>query len=193
MSLQGPIVVVAENPAAGLVEALSAAGAFPIVETTWIDAPTAFLAVKPSAVILAESGAAPSEASARMLGLQIATVEGPLVPVIAMVEGAQEIAIPIALPADASLPVERLIARLRAALRVRALHTTVLRRMETCAAEGGVVPALPSEDPLADATVLIAGRGPLYPALSVALGEHVKLVGALSVENAARHLNARDI
>jgi hypothetical protein len=41
--------------------------------------------------------------------------------------------------------------------------------------------------------VLIAGRGPLYTGLSVALGEHVKLVGALSVENAARHLNARDI
>src|SRR6185312_5386335 len=190
---QGPIVVVAENPATGLLEALSAAGAFPIVETTWVDAPTAFLSVKPSAVIIAEPGAAPNEASARMLGLQIATGDGPLAPVIALAEGAQEIALPIALPADASLPVERLIARLNAALRVRALHATVLRRIDTCAAEAGVTPALPSDDPLTDATVLIAGRGPLYPALSVALGEHVKLVGALSVENAARHLNARDI
>jgi hypothetical protein len=41
--------------------------------------------------------------------------------------------------------------------------------------------------------VLIAGRGPLYPALSVAMGERVKIAGALSVEAAARHLNLRDI
>jgi hypothetical protein len=52
---------------------------------------------------------------------------------------------------------------------------------------------LPVGDALDDATVLIAGRGPLYPALSVAMGERVKMAGALSVEAAARHLNARDI
>ena len=40
---------------------------------------------------------------------------------------------------------------------------------------------------------LIAGRGPLYPKLSVAMGERVKMLGALSVETAAKHLNARDI
>ena len=193
MSLQGPIVVVAEKPSAGLVEALSAAGAFPIVETTWADAPTAFVAVKPAAVVIAESGEPPSEASARMLCLQIATVNGPLVPVIALVEREQEAAIPVALPADASLSMERLIARLRAALRVRALHETVLRRIESFAADGGAMPALSLSDALADATVLIAGRGPLYPALSVAIGERVNMVGALSVENAARYLNARDI
>jgi hypothetical protein len=191
--LQGPILIIAEKPANGLVEALSAAGAFPIVESTWVDAPTAFLSIKPSAVIVAGPGAPPSEASARLLGLQIVTAEGPLVPAIAMAEGAQEIALPVALSADASLPVERLIARMNTSLRVRALHATVLRRIETCPTEGGMTPALPSDDPLNDATVLIAGRGPLYPGLSVALGEHVTLVGALSVENAARHLNARDI
>jgi len=46
---------------------------------------------------------------------------------------------------------------------------------------------------LEDAAVLIAGRGPLYPALSVAIGERVKMVGGLSVETAARHLASRDI
>ncbi len=40
---------------------------------------------------------------------------------------------------------------------------------------------------------LIAGRGPLYPKLSVTMGERVKMLGALSVEAAAKHLNARDI
>ena len=41
--------------------------------------------------------------------------------------------------------------------------------------------------------MLLAGRGRSYPALSVAVGERVGLVGALSVESAARALNARDI
>jgi len=52
---------------------------------------------------------------------------------------------------------------------------------------------LPVGDALEDATMLIAGRGPLYPALSVAIGERVSMVGAFSVETAAKHLNARDI
>ena len=37
------------------------------------------------------------------------------------------------------------------------------------------------------------GRGAAYPALSVALGERMGVVGALSVEAAAKHLNTRDI
>jgi len=185
--------VVAEQPAANLVEALSAAGAFPIVEANWADAPTAFVAVKPAAVVIAKAGPPSSESSARTLCLQIATANGPIVPAIARVEDEQEAAIPIALPADAALPVERLIARLASALRVRALHATVLRRIETFASPDGKLPALPVVDALEDATVLIAGRRPLYPALSVAIGERVNMVGALSVETAAKHLGSRDI
>ena len=193
MSLQGPMIVVAENPATDLVAALSAAGAFPIVETTWADAPTAFVSVKPAAVMIAEPGPPASETSARMLCLQIATVNGPIVPAIALAHGKLDAAIPIALTADASLPVERLIARLTSAMRVRALHATVLRRIELFTTQGGKLPMLPVGDALDDATVLIAGRGPLYPALSVAMGERVKIAGALSVETAAKHLNSRDI
>ena len=48
-------------------------------------------------------------------------------------------------------------------------------------------------DPTRDATVLLIGRGGAYPALSVALGERIGVVGALSIEAAAKHLNARDI
>ena len=69
----------------------------------------------------------------------------------------------------------------------------MLRRIDLFASHGGKLPALPVGDALDDATVLIAGRGPLYPALSVAIGERVNMVGALSVETAAKHLDARDI
>ncbi|MCJ9736663.1 GGDEF domain-containing protein, partial [Bradyrhizobium sp. PRIMUS42] len=48
-------------------------------------------------------------------------------------------------------------------------------------------------DPARDATVLLVGRGAAYPALSVALGERVGVVGALSIEAAAKHLNTRDL
>ncbi len=187
------MIVVAENPAPDLVEALGAAGAFPIVEANWADAPTAFVTVKPAAVIIAEPGPAPSEANARMLCLQIATAQGPIVPVFARTRPDQDAAVPIALPVDASLPLERLMVRLRAALRIRALHATVLRRIDTITAHSGALPTLPVGDSLEDATVLIAGRGPLYPKLSVAMGERVGMVGALSVETATRHLNSRDI
>ena len=47
--------------------------------------------------------------------------------------------------------------------------------------------------PSRDATVLLIGRGAAYPALSVSLGERMGVVGALSIEAAAKHLNARDI
>jgi len=193
MSLQGPMIVVTDSPATDLVDALVAAGAFPIVETTWADAPTAFDSVKPTAVVIAEPGAPASESAARDLCLQIATAKGTIVPVVARVHGDQETAVPIALAADAALPVERLIARLQSAMRVRALHATVLRRIETFGSRDARLPPFPIGDALDDATVLIAGRGPLYPKLSVAMGERVKMLGALSVGAAAKHLNARDI
>jgi len=193
MSLQGPLIVVAEQPAAELVEALGAAGAFPIIEAKWTDAPTAFVAVKPAAVLISDPGPSPSESAARMLCLQVATVKGPIVPVIARALGHAEAAVPMALAVDANLPYARLIARLESAMRVRALHATVLRRIDLFSGNGAPMPPLPIGDALDDATVLIAGRGPLYPSLSVAMGERVKMIGALSVETAAKHLNARDI
>jgi hypothetical protein len=193
MSLQGPLIVVAEHPATGLVDALGTAGAFPIIETKWADAPAAFLTVKPSAVVVAEPGPPANDEAARMLCLQVATFNGPVVPVIACVRGDEDAAVPIALPADAALPLQRLLARLQSAMRVRALHDTVLRRIELSASHDGKLPMLPVGDALDDATVLIAGRGRLYPTLSVAMGERVRIAGALSVESAARHLNARDI
>jgi len=85
---------------------------------------------------------------------------------------------------------DRLLARLRAALRVRTLHATVLRRLD---GDPAAHAALDDTDPARDATVLLIGRGGNYPSLSVALGERMGVVGALSLEAAAKHLNVRDI
>ena len=41
MALIGPMVVVAESSAADLLDVLGKAGAFPVVETRWADAPAA--------------------------------------------------------------------------------------------------------------------------------------------------------
>jgi GGDEF domain-containing protein len=97
-----------------------------------------------------------------------------------------------ALPIPAETVPVRLVPRLRAALRVRALHATVLRRAEELA-ERLDTPDIPETDPIEDATVLVAGRGRNYPALTVAVGERMGLIGALSIETARSYLGARDI
>jgi hypothetical protein len=91
------------------------------------------------------------------------------------------------LPADGAAPFDRLVARLRSALRVREMHAAVLRRADAATSK-----ALVATDALEEATVLIAGRGTLSQAVGAALGR-VRTVGALSVESAARHLNGRDV
>jgi hypothetical protein len=105
-----------------------------------------------AAVIIAEPGPLKSKSAARTLCLQITSAKGPIVPVIARVRSEQEAAIPIALPADAAMPPEQLIARLGSAMRVRALHATVRRRTEMFASHGGILPPMPIGDALDDAT-----------------------------------------
>ncbi|MPZ58683.1 MAG: GGDEF domain-containing protein [Rhizobiales bacterium] len=193
MSLQGSLVVVAETPAPDLVEALADAGAFPVVESRWAHASAAVIAIQPSAIVLAEPGPAPDAEAAYQLGLQIKSRSGPIVPLICRSHTDATLPMQDGLPVDAAAPTDRLVARLRSALRVRALHATVLRRAETLAAQTGLVAKFPDSDPLDDATILVAGRGGSYPALAVTVGERVGLVGALSIETAARYLAARAI
>jgi hypothetical protein len=81
---------------------------------------------------------------------------------------------------------------LSAALRARTLHSTVLRRAATAQAAGLSMPDVPRTDPLDDATVIVAGRGRGYPALSVAVGQHAGVIGTLSIETAARYLKSRE-
>ncbi len=193
MALQGPFVVVTDNPAADVVAALRAAGAFPIIETSWTDAAQAIAAVEPEALVLAEPCGADADAACARWPIGSTPASGAFMPVIARVRDGETAALPDALAIAATAPAERIALRLNAALRVRALHVTVLRRMDTLTGRGEALPELPDGDPLDDATVLVAGRGRSYPALAVAIGEQVGLVGALSVESAARALNARDI
>jgi hypothetical protein len=159
---------------------------FPVVEATWAEALDAVARVQPAAVVVSASAAdAPTfHALARRLA-----AKQPYVPLIAIdpTEPLPAHAIPFS-QTDGSF--ERLSARLRAALRVRTLHATVIRRLT---ADTIRRTALQTPDPLEDATALLIGRGAGYPALSVALGERIGVVGALSIEAAAKHLNARDV
>jgi hypothetical protein len=195
MALQGPFAVIADQPARDVVEALRAAGAYPIIEARWADAAAVLQARPPEAVILAEGCADRARAAVleKALEVQAEQEAGLFTPVIARARDDAAPRYADALAIAATAPAERLIGRLNAALRVRTLHATALRRMRTLAARSQELPDLPDADPLDEASVLVAGRGRSYPGLCTAAGEHVGVVGALTVEGAARALNAREI
>jgi hypothetical protein len=195
MALQGPFVVVADHPASDVVEALQSAGAFPVIETSWADAAAALASVEPEGLVLAAPCGDPARAKqyAQALDESLFEKSGAFTPVIARTQEDGVAPLPDVLAISAAGAPTRIVQRLGAALRVRTLHNTVLRRVETLIACGESVPELPDSDPLEEATVLVAGRGRSYPDLAVAVGECVGLVGALSIESAARALNARDI
>lgn len=184
MSQQGPILLVSSGETSSLALALSNTKLFPVIETGWSDAADAVARLQPAAMLVAgEVG--PQFAA---LAAQVAELR-PYVPLI-VVDPAGQLP-PNALPLGlANGSIERLGARLRAALRIRSLHATVLRRLS---GEPDAQAALQAPDPLAEATLLLIGRGRTYSALSVALGERTGVIGALSIEAAAKHLNTRDI
>jgi len=186
MSQQGPILVVSTARRPSFAAALDLARLFPVVETDWAEAARAVEQVQPAAVLATTDGAGLAELAARVASRQ------PYLPLISVDPRLPhpDNVIPFfqsrsAQPQAAS---DRLAARLRAALRVRSLHATVMRRLEPATPM-----ALSQIDPARDATVLLIGRGGAYPTLSVALGERTGVVGALSIEAAAKHLNVRDI
>jgi hypothetical protein len=193
MSLQGPILVIAEQKHPDLVAALGEAGAFPVVEMAFADAPNAVGRIEPAAVLLPDLISPPDQIMLEKLRRAIEAMRTPYMPVIARVTERSGPAIPDALPisSDATLP--RIIARLGSALRVRTLQVTAIRRAEALAGECTDLPVLPDGDALDDATVLVTGRGRTYPALTTAVGERVGLIGALGIETAAQHINARDV
>ncbi len=184
MSQQGPLLVVSNAGRPSFATALDDAELFPVIEVAFADAAKAVAQVQPSAVLADMQGAdhATFEALARLIAAR-----KPYLPLIAVE--------PESLLPDNAIPFsphggkfDRLIARLNAALRVRSLHMTVLRRLSE-----EPITRLPETDPAREATVLLIGRGGAYPALSVALGERLGVVGAFSIEAAANHLNTRDI
>jgi hypothetical protein len=195
MALQGPFAVIADQPARDVVEALRAAGAYPIIEARWAAAAAALQARAPQGVILADGCADHARAAVleKALEVQAEHEAGLFTPVIARARDGLMPRFADALAIAAKAPAERLVGRLAAALRVRTLHATVLRRMRTLATRTNQVPDLPNADPLDEASVLVAGRGRSYPSLCTAAGEHVGVIGALTVEGAAHALKSRDI
>jgi hypothetical protein len=186
MSQQGPIIVVSTAGRPAFAGALDDAKVFPVIDTVGADAPGAIAQLQPAAVLVAMSGAV--EPGFEALAQQIAATK-PYLPLIAIDPKTPlpHNAIPFA-PTAGNF--DRLVPRLRAALRIRTLHSTLMRRRDD---DPAVRTMLPDADPAADATVLLIGRGAAYPSLSVSLGERMGVVGALSIEAAAKHLNVRDI
>jgi hypothetical protein len=186
MSQQGPILVVSNEARPSFLSSLDEARLFPVIEVAFADAARAVTEMQPAAVLAAMAGAGNPH----------------LEPLAKLSAGAKPYLPLIAIDPNVSLPsnaipftsgggnFERLAARLQVALRIRALHATVLRRLGD---ERTAQARLPDTDPIRDATVLLIGRGGAFPALSVALGERVGVVGAFSIEAAASHLNTRDI
>jgi len=131
MSQQGPILVVSSDAWPSFVTALDEAKMFPVIQTGWADAARAVTQVQPTAVLAAMSDAV--EARFAALAEQIAARK-PYLPLIAVEpKGAlPDNAIPFTVGAG---NLDRLVVRLRAALRIRALHATVLRVLS-----GGAAP-----------------------------------------------------
>ncbi len=192
MSLPGPILVVSDHHDRKLMAGLAGAGAFPVVECKLAEAAATIGQLGPAAVVFAEPEFAPAGSVLDDLVAAVDAAPAPFMPVVARVKGCGPTALDV-LPVDAAAGVEQVVARTAAALRVRVLHATVLRRIDTLRGNGADIAPLPAFDPLDEATVLVAGRGRSYPALTTAVGTRVGLIGALSVENAARHLNTRDV
>jgi len=186
MSQQGPIIVVSTAGRPSFATALDDAKMFPVVDAAWAEASRVVAELQPAAVLVEMSGHIESDFDA--LAKRAAAAQ-PYLPLIAVDPQAPlpENAIPFS---QDGVNFDRLIARLRAALRVRTLHATVMRRRDD-----GPAPSPPplATDLVRDATVLLIGRGVAYPALSVSLGERTGVLGALSIEAAAKHLSARDI
>jgi hypothetical protein len=181
---QGLILVVSDDKSPAFTAVLGEA-MFPVIEASWTEASTAVMQLHPIAVIATADGNAASKLDA--LAAQIDAVQ-PYLPLL--VVDPQMVLPENAIPfSHARGKWDRLPQRLRAALRVRTLHTTVLRRLS----DQPVKAAATEIDPVRDATVLLVGRGGAYPTLSVAIGERMGIVGALSIEAAAKHLNTRDI
>jgi hypothetical protein len=82
MSLQGPVVVVAEQPSPDLIAAISETGAFPVIEASCAQASAAIAAADPCAIILADAHAANDRNLGECL-TRTMTRRTPIVPVVA--------------------------------------------------------------------------------------------------------------
>jgi GGDEF domain-containing protein len=184
MSAQGPVIVISETGAAPYANALAEAGHFPVVESDWDGALDAIADIQPAAIVADDGAAHPAQMSNMAA---YASTLSPYVPLI-VTGGARRDS--YCLPLHAPVDPKCLAMRLHSALRVRASHAAVMRRL--AGNEAGLA-SLYQFDPLNEAVVLLAGRGRDYPQLSVALGAHAGVIGSLTIEAAAQQLRAREV
>src|SRR4051794_38932842 len=186
MSQQGPIIVVSADSRPSFANALDDAKLFPVLDSNWADAAKAVAQLSPAAVLVACSEAMGDELQG--LARRVAAKK-PYLPLIAIdpTTSLPDNAIPYA---QAGRKSDRLIARLRSALRVRTLHATVMRRLDADPAAGAT---FENADPDSHATVLLIGRGAAYPSLSVSLGERMGVIRQHAFEaNLGRILKSID-
>lgn len=127
MALSGPIIVVADELSA-VRDALARGGNLPVRHTSAGAAAATIAATRPSAVVLAFETPDPAHAIAQQVADAVDSCDGSIIPILAVVSEDMP-AYPLALPVAAPDVSARLVPRLRSALRVRALHATVLRRI----------------------------------------------------------------
>src|SRR6185436_5073741 len=125
MSQSGPILLVSNAGRPAFADALDEAGLFPLIETDWTEASRAVTDVQPVAVLAAMNGATDADLAAVA---KRAAARTPYMPLFAINPSARTVGNAIPFMQGDSRP-ERLVARLRASLRVRTLHATVLRRL----------------------------------------------------------------
>ncbi len=124
MSHPGPIVLVSSALQSRVTETLSEAGLSPVLEAGWRDALDSVQQLQPAAVIVA---APDQNHHLHELARRVASCE-PYVPLIVVEPRDTLPSTAIAFnPIDGRY--QRLVPRLKAALRVRSLHDTVLRRI----------------------------------------------------------------
>ena len=193
MSVQGPIVVVADQPNAELDAAFAAAGVAQVETSSFAQAAQTIRKTWPSAIVIDELATPERAAEIAALKAVLDTMREPYLPVLSRVAPDHGLAIETALPISEKANGMRIAAQVASALRVRTLDATIFRRLSSLKAEGKPTPDMPEGDPLDDAIVLVTGRGRSYPDLCMAVGERVAMMGSLSVESAARYLNTRNL
>src|SRR4029078_6501292 len=135
MSRQGPILIVADKTATGLVQALAGAGAFPVIETTWRDASAELAEIKPPPIAASE----PTDVDAAAALTQKLAKAAPIIPMLMCLRDDKPSPLLDALTMSEAAPAEQLIARLGGLVRLRALHATVIARARTLKADRNIV------------------------------------------------------
>lgn len=195
MPLQGPIIVVSNVSNVPLADAIKALHEAPIVECNFAQAAEHIRSAWPAAVIVSDRPKDENRAHVEAIvqALDFTRDRDAYIPTLVRVGTELGPSIPNALPIGMTTKPDRIIAQVTSAQRVRRLEQTVKRRAASLKAEGGELFEPEQGDPIADASVLVCGAGKSYPDLCTVVGERFAMIGALSIESAAKHLTSRPL